>query len=340
MLKWINFSLRISLSFYFGCKVRLNLCDNLLKITYYQTINRATGYGINRALGFGLLLGDRLDAIREGKKLVIVAGNGQLPFLVARGARAAGVEVCVLGLRDQASDELAEEADSFYRVPIARLGRWIKLSKRFGAEELILAGGVKKTQAFSRWRIWRYIPDWRAMRVWYRRAKGDRRNLAILGALADELAEEGITVVNSIKYCEQALADEGVMTRRTPSEQILENIDFGWPMAMKIAELDIGQSLAVREKDVIAVEAIEGTDAMIERAGKLVRGDWILIKVAQPHQDMRFDVPTVGPETIEMLHRNRAAALVVQAGRTIMIEKDKMIALAEKYGMAIIGKKA
>ena len=178
------------------------------------------------------------------------------------------------------------------------------------------------------------------MRVWYRRAKGDRRNLAILGALADELAEEGITVVNSIKYCEQALADEGVMTRRTPSEQILENIDFGWPMAMKIAELDIGQSLAVREKDVIAVEAIEGTDAMIERAGKLVRGDWILIKVAQPHQDMRFDVPTVGPETIEMLHRNRAAALVVQAGRTIMIEKDKMIALAEKYGMAIIGKKA
>jgi DUF1009 family protein len=276
----------------------------------------------------------------SAKKLVIVAGNGQLPFLVAQGARAAGVSVCVLGLRDQASSELAGVADSFYWVPLARLGRWIKLAKRFGAGELIMAGGVKKTQAFSRWRIWRYIPDWRAMRVWYRRAKGDRRNLAILSALADELAEEGITVVNSVTYCAQAMADEGIMTRRTPSQLILDDIEFGWPMAMKIAELDIGQSLAVREKDVIAVEAIEGTDAMIERAGKLVRGDWALIKVAQPHQDMRFDVPTVGPETIENLHRNRAAALVIQAGKTIMIEKDKMIELADRYGIAIIGKKA
>jgi DUF1009 family protein len=274
------------------------------------------------------------------KKLVIVAGNGQLPFLVAQGARAAGVSVCVLGLRDQASSELAGVADSFSWVPLARLGRWIKLAKRFGAAELIMAGGVKKTQAFSRWRIWRYIPDWRAMRVWYRRAKGDRRNLAILSALADELAEEGITVINSVKYCTQAMAEEGIMTRRTPSQQILDDIEFGWPMAMKIAELDIGQSLAVREKDVIAVEAIEGTDAMIERAGKLVRGDWTLIKVAQPHQDMRFDVPTVGPETIENLHRNRAAALVIQTDKTIMIEKDKMIELADRYGIAIIGKKA
>jgi DUF1009 family protein len=274
------------------------------------------------------------------KKLVIIAGNGQLPFLVARGAQLAGVSVCVLGLRDQASAELAQFADSFAWVPIARVGRWIKLAKRFGAAELIMAGGVKKTEAFTRWRIWRYIPDWRAMRVWYRRAKGDRRNLAILSALADELAEEGITVINSIKYCTEAMADEGLMTKRSPSRLILDDIDFGWPMAMKIAELDIGQSLAVREKDIIAVEAIEGTDAMIERAGKLVRGDWSLIKVAQPHQDMRFDVPTVGPGTIENLHRNHAAALVIQAGKTIMIEKEKMIELADRYGIAIIGKKA
>ena len=203
-----------------------------------------------------------------------------------------------------------------------------------------MAGGVKKTQAFSPWRILRYIPDWRALRVWYRRAKGDRRNLAILGALADELKDEGITVVNSVKYCEQALATAGTMTRRTVPERVRADIEFAWPIAVQIAALDVGQSLAVREKDIIAVEAIEGTDAMIERAGQLVPGGWTLVKVAQPHQDLRFDVPTVGPETIEHLHRHHGVALVVQAGKTLMIEKETMIALADKYGIAVVGRES
>jgi len=272
-------------------------------------------------------------------KLVIVAGQGYLPFLVARGAKAAGRAVCILGIRDVASKNLADLADTFYWIPIARVGRWIKLARRFGATELILAGGVKKTEAFSRWRIWRYIPDVRTMRIWFRRARGARRNLAILGALADELQDEGITVVNSIKYCSEAMAEEGVLTKCSPSKLIWEDIEFGWPMAMKIAELDIGQALAVREKDIIAVEAIEGTDAMIDRAGKLVKGDWTLVKVAQPHQDMRFDVPTVGPETIERMRANHASALVVQAGMTIMIDKTKIIELANRYGISIVGKK-
>jgi UDP-2,3-diacylglucosamine hydrolase len=246
--------------------------------------------------------------------------------------------VCVLGIRGQASGELAGLAERFYWVPIARVGRWIRLARRFGATELILAGGVKKTEAFSRWRIWRYVPDWRTLRIWYRRARGDRRNLAILNALADELQTEGITVVNSVKYCEQALADAGVMTKRQPAEGILEDMAFGWPIVRKVAEMDVGQAIAVREKDVIAVEAIEGTDAMIERAGSLVKGNWVLLKVAQPHQDMRFDVPTVGPETIERMHRRGAWALVIEAGKTLMIEKEKMIALADRYGIAIVGK--
>jgi DUF1009 family protein len=274
----------------------------------------------------------------ETRKLVIVAGNGQLPFLVAKGARAAGVKVCVLGMRGQAAAELADWADRFEWVPLARLGRWIRSARKFGASEMILAGGVKKTEAFSAWRIGRYIPDWRALKIWFWRARKDRRNLAVLGAIADELQEEGITVINSVKYCAEAMADEGVMTRRTPSKDVQDDIEFGWPLAMKIAEFDIGQSLAIRERDVIAVEGIEGTDAMIERAGTLVKGGWILIKVAQPHQDMRFDVPTVGPETIERLKKYSAKALVIQAGKTIMIEKEKMIELADKYGIAIVGR--
>ncbi len=275
----------------------------------------------------------------KSDKLVIVAGNGELPFIAAKGAKSAGMSVCILGIREQASEKLQEFADRFYWIPIARVGRWIKLAKKFGASELILAGGVRKTQAFSRWRIWRYLPDWRTLRIWFRRARADRRNLAILSALADEIEQEGIKVVNSVKYCQSTLADEGLLTKCKPSQLISEDIEFAWPIALKIAEMDVGQAIAVREKDIIAVEAIEGTDAMIARAGELAKGRWTLIKVAQPHQDMRFDVPTVGPETIENLHRNGSVAMVIQAGKTIMIDKQTMIALADKYHIAIIGKR-
>ena len=275
---------------------------------------------------------------RKTDKLVVVAGSGTLPFLVVNGAKSSGREVCVLGLRDYASSDLADLSDRFYWIPIARVGRWIRLARRFGAQELILAGAVRKSQAFSCWRIWRYLPDWRTLRIWYRRARSDRRDLALLSALADELEEAGLTVVNSVNYCNEALVEVGVLTKRSPSPQIVSDIDFAWPIARKIAEMDVGQSLAVREKDIIAVEAIEGTDAMIERAGQLVKNNWTLIKVAQPHQDMRFDVPTVGPETIKKLHEHHACALVVQAGKTIMLEKETTIQLADRYGIVIIGK--
>lgn len=271
-------------------------------------------------------------------KLVIVAGSGQFPALVARGARAGGCELCILALRGFAEPGLAGLADRFCWVSPARVGRWIRLALKFGADELILAGGVRKSAAFSRWRIWRYLPDWRTLRIWYRRARSDRRNLAILQALTDELEYGGLTVVESTKYCPDALAEEGLMSRVGPSNGVAADIEFGWPIAMKIAALDVGQAIAVRERDIIAVEAIEGTDPMIERAGILASSGWTLIKVAQAHQDMRFDVPTVGPETIERLHRSCASALVVEAGRTLMIEKDKMLGLADRYGIVVLGK--
>ncbi len=260
--------------------------------------------------------------------------------MVASGAKSAGLRVCVLGLKGFADPGLAELADRFEWIPIARVGRWMRLARRFGADELILAGGVNKSDAFSPWRMWRYIPDWRTLRIWYRRARSDRRNLAILSALADELEEVGLKVENSVKYCPEVLADVGVLTDRGPSQLSQSDIEFAWPIAMKIAAMDIGQSLAVREKDIVAVEAIEGTDAMIERAGGLARSGWTLIKVAQANQDMRFDVPTIGPETIEMLHRHGGEAVVVQAGMTMMIEKEKTLALASKYRIAVVGKLA
>ncbi len=282
---------------------------------------------------------DKMDADNlKSQKLIIIAGYGKLPLLAAKGARSAGVSVCILGIKDQAAEILKNYADEFYWVPIARVGRWIKLAKKFGANELIFAGGVDKKQAFSPWRIWKYMPDLRTLRIWFGRAKSDRRNLALLSALADEIEQEGIKVINSVKYCQETLADEGVLTHSKPSKSVCDDIDFAWPIAIKIAEMDVGQSIAVREKDIIAVEAIEGTDAMIKRAGTLAKGRWVLIKVAQPHQDMRFDVPTVGPDTIENLHANGAVALVVQAKKTIIIDKEKTISLADKYKISIIGK--
>ncbi len=275
----------------------------------------------------------------QSNKLVIVAGYGKLPFLAAQGAKSAGVSVCILGIRDQASEKLTDLADKFYWIPIARIGKWIKLARKFGATELILAGGVKKTEAFSPWRIWKYLPDLKTLKIWFKKAKSDRRNLALLSALADEIEQAGIEVINSVKYCQDILADEGLFTHTKPDKSASEDIEFAWPIALKIAEMDVGQAIAVREKDIIAVEAIEGTDEMIKRAGTLAKGKWILLKVAQPHQDMRFDVPTVGPNTIENLHANGAVALVIQAGKTIMIDKEKMIKLADKYKIAIIGKK-
>ncbi|NLX04434.1 MAG: LpxI family protein [Phycisphaerae bacterium] len=239
-----------------------------------------------------------------------------------------------------ASPELQRLADCFRWVPIARVGRWIKWSRKFGAERLILAGGVRKTDAFTPWRILQYLPDWRTLRIWYRRARKDRRNLAILQALADELHEAGITVENSVKYCPEALAEEGQLTANSPAAAARSDIEFAWPIALKIARMDIGQAIAVREKDIVAVEAIEGTDAMIERAGRLARSGWTLIKVAQANQDMRFDVPTIGPQTIEKLHEAKAAAVVVEAGKTLIIEKDKTLRLAERYGIAVLGRQA
>lgn len=273
-------------------------------------------------------------------RLAIVAGLGQFPVLVAQGARAAGVPVCILGLRNIADPSLTGLADQFHWIPISRLGRWIKCARKFGADELILAGGVRKRDAFAPWRIWRYRPDWRMLKIWYRRARSDRRNLALLTALADELEQAGLNVQNSVKYCQQSLADEGLMTRTSPSNGVASDIEFAWPIALKIAEMDIGQAIAVREKDIIGVEAIEGTDAMIERTGGLVKSGWTLIKVAQAHQDMRFDVPAVGPDTIENLKRNGGTALVVQTGKTLMIDKQRMLDLADTHGIAVLGKKA
>ncbi|HLD34478.1 MAG TPA: UDP-2,3-diacylglucosamine diphosphatase LpxI, partial [Patescibacteria group bacterium] len=216
--------------------------------------------------------------VKEKKKIGLIAGNGRLPFLVAQGAKAAGLQVICAGLADNAEPALQNVVDKFYNVPLARPGCWMRKLRKNGVTDTIMVGAVTKSRIYTPWRIVKYLPDWRAFRIWYwRLRKKDKRNDTLLNALCDELATGGIILQDSTKYCQQHLATEGILTRCQPPSSVQADIEFGWPIVKKLGELDIGQAVAVREREIIAVEAIEGTAKMIERVGQLVKkGGWTL----------------------------------------------------------------
>lgn len=272
--------------------------------------------------------------------LGVIAGEGRLPFLVAAGARQAGLKVVCLGLAETAEESLAGHVDVFHTVALARPGSWIRKLKKHGVTRTVMVGRVPKPRLHTPWRIVRYLPDWRAFRIYYWRLRTKTKlNDSLLSAVADELATGGIILENSIMYCREHLATAGLMTQTKLRPSVEGDIEFGWEIVKKLAELDIGQAIAVKEKEVIAVEAIEGTAAMVERAGTLCKsGGWTLIKASRPQQDMRFDVPCVGPDTIRSLAENGGKCLVVEADKTIIIDKPDTIKLADKLGIAILGR--
>jgi DUF1009 family protein len=272
--------------------------------------------------------------------LGLIAGQGRLPFLVAQGAKKAGLKVVCAGLVDNADPELAKYVDVFFYGAIARPGGWMRNLRRYGAEQTIMVGRVVKANIYTPWRIVKYLPDWRALRIWYWRLRHkDKRNDTVLNAIADELASGGIILMDSTQYCKDHLATEGVLTRTQPPASVWADIEFGWPMVKEVGRLDIGQALAVKEREIIAVEAIEGTAKMIERAGQLCKkGGWTLLKAAKPNQDMRFDVPCIGSDTIESLARNKACCVVVEKDKTIIIDKPQTLELADRLGIAVVGR--
>lgn len=275
----------------------------------------------------------------QQKILGLIAGQGRLPFMVAEGAKRAGFQVVCVGLADSVEPELAGHVDRFFYGAIARPGGWMRKLRKHGVSDTIMVGRVAKKRIYTPWRILRYLPDWRALRIWYWRLRGkDKRNDTVLNAIAAEFASGGIILEDSTMYCKEHLADEGVMTRTQPPASVKEDIEFGWDLVKKIGEFDIGQAIAVREREIIAVEAIEGTAKMIVRAGSLCKkGGWTLLKTAKPNQDMRFDVPCIGPDTIQSLKDNNAACVVVEKGKTIIIDKPETLALADKLGIAVVG---
>jgi len=275
------------------------------------------------------------------KVLGLIAGQGRLPFLVAEGAKRRGLEIICAALADNADPRLADFVDVYYNVPVARPGAWIKKLKKHNVSETVMVGRVAKQRIFTALRILKYTPDFRALRIWYWRLRGKNKlNQTFLSALADELASGGIILEDSTMFCNEHLADSGPMTNSRPGRFVEADIEFGWQVAKKLAQMDIGQAIAVKERQVIAVEAIEGTAEMIARTGQLCpSGGWTLIKVAKPDHDMRFDVPCVGPDTIKDMAENDAACLVIEAEKTIIIDKPKTIKLADELGIVVIGRK-
>jgi UDP-2,3-diacylglucosamine hydrolase len=283
-----------------------------------------------------------MDAVTpsSSNKLGIIAGAGQFPFMVADGARRAGCHVTIVGLKGFADPTIASHADNFRWAGMTKMGRWLRIFKRQQIHSVILAGSVTKSTMYGRFRLLRLLPDFTAARIWFLRLK-DKRNDAVLSAVADEFARHGIIMEECVKYCEDDMAPEGILTHGKPSDAQVRDADFGWKIAKEMGRLDIGQSIAVKETEVVAVEAIEGTDRMIERAGALVRnGAWTMVKVAKPNQDMRFDVPTVGPDTIANLARHGAKMLVIEAGKTVIVEREKTIADADSAGIVLISRPA
>ena len=271
----------------------------------------------------------------------LIAGSGRLPFLVAGGVLQAGRPLVTVGFSGVASRRLKGLSDTFKWVSVVRPGDWIRVFKRHGVHEVVMVGGVRKRTIYTPLRLVRYIPDARAAKIWYFRLRKDKRDSALLLSVADELRSEGIELVSSVKYCKEHLADEGLMTRKPLPRGVKADVEFGWHIARASADLDIGQTIAVKERDIVAVEAMEGTDAMIRRAGRVcrVRG-WTMVKVARPKQDMRVDVPTVGPATLRNLKDAKCACLVVEAGKTLIVDKEATLALADELGIAVVGKGA
>ena len=281
-------------------------------------------------------MSSRAGQTRLEQALGLIAGAGSFPFQVAEGARKQGRRVVIVALRGFADPHLRDLADAFYWSGVARLGGWKRIFVKEGVHEAVMAGRVRKADMYGKLRLVRYLPDWTSLKVWYRKAR-DKRNDSILQAAAEELATAGVRLIDSTHYCPQILATPGVLTARGPTEQQWLDIHFGWRIAKEMGRLDIGQSISVKEQEIIAVEAVEGTDEMIRRTGVLCRqGGWTLVKVAKPGQDMRFDVPSIGPATMENMHAAGGTVLAIEAGKTLVLERDRTLDLAQRHGIVIV----
>lgn len=267
-------------------------------------------------------------------KYGLIAGNGRFPFLVLEGARAQGVEMAVAAIKEETDERIESLARTVEWISVGQLGKLIKFFKREGVMHAIMAGQVKHVQIFRL----NALPDLRMAKMLTRLKR--RNTNALLGAVADELASEGITLIDSTTFLQPLLAREGVLTRRSPNKHELADIEYGLHVATELARLDLGQTIVVKGQAVVALEAMEGTDATIRRASELVRGRPLtVIKVAKPNQDLRFDVPVIGLQTMETLRDYHVTAMSLTADKTLIFDREETLATADQHKIAMVAGK-
>ena len=259
----------------------------------------------------------------------LIAGNGRFPFLVLEGARSQGIEMAVIALREEASPELERVAKRLHWVSLGELSKALELLHREGVTKAVMAGQVKHNKIFSSIR-----PDWKLAKLLLSLPK--KNTDALIGAVAEVLEAEGIELVESTAFLKPLVPEPGVLTRRAPDAREAADVAYGRSIARQIAGLDLGQTVVVRDRACVAIESMEGTDETIERAARITGGGpLVVVKVSKPRQDMRFDVPVVGLPTVEVMKRSNATALAIDAHRTLLFDRARLIEAADAAGIAI-----
>ncbi|MFN2531652.1 MAG: LpxI family protein [Pyrinomonadaceae bacterium] len=262
-------------------------------------------------------------------KFGLIAGNGKFPLMVLEAAKKAGEQVAVAAIREETDPRIDQLAETVTWIGIGQLGRMIRFFKQQDVQKAMMAGQVKHVQIFGR-----AIPDARMLKVLL---KLPRRNTdSLIGAIVSELQSEGIEVIDSTYFLQDYLPTAGVLTRRHPDQREQDDIEYGLDIAREIGRLDLGQTIVVRALACVAIEAMEGTDDTIRRAGGLAKGKLTVVKVAKPNQDMRFDVPVVGPPTIQAMVEAGATCLCINAGKTLMFDIEEMIELANREKITVV----
>jgi UDP-2,3-diacylglucosamine hydrolase len=275
------------------------------------------------------------------RRIGLLAGAGRFPLVFAEAARRQGLSVCAVGIAGLASDALREGCDFYATTPLGRVGRAIRILKKARVERVVMAGKVHKTVLFQPFRWIRNLPDWRTIHMILRYARENRKDDTLLLAVIREFERDNIRFESPLLYCPELLVKHGFLTRRKPTPAQWRDIRFGWEIAKELGRLDVGQTVVVNDMAVIALEAIEGTDAAIRRSGTLCRrGGFTVVKVAKPQQDMRFDVPTIGVETIQTMREAGGRVLAIESEMTILLDEPEVIALADRLGIAIVSLKS
>ena len=269
-------------------------------------------------------------------RIGLIAGNGRFPFLALDAARSLGHDVTVIGIREEADPGISEAVATgrpaeLHWVSLGQLGRCVAILKEAGISQALMAGQVKHTKLFSG-----VLPDPMLLSALVRLKT--KNTDALISAVADVLSDHGIELVDSTRFLQPLLAHPGTLTRRAPSDEEMTDIEFGYRIADAVAQLDVGQTVVVKDRAVVAVEAMEGTDEVIERAGRLAGAGIRVVKVAKPNQDMRFDVPVIGLPTIHALRDAGARALSIDAGRTLVLDGDAVFQAADESGIAVVGR--